>query len=311
MADWADDVVNIGVNGLSSVKVKAAGDGGYYTLPFFRDGTITVTPIGTSDNKKRTQYHHFRATITCSCMCSDVTNIIEVLPVFMTGTSGANIFVKATGLDGQTKFFSEDISATTGFMGVSWRLTGSAGAERAIEFTFSRLCTVADIDAAMVSPSTADGSQASSDALYALASLVRADIRPAIIQSVYWVATTGTITDNALTNIRDASLEMTTVGEEDSYGRFRATAADVSFSCFSMQSHQDELADYADHVTRQNDVRVNFTDDYADFNAAELGVSFEIRNEGDMTGTSGIRISGGGTILPSEFAGIWVDTTPT
>src|SRR3990172_6235447 len=106
MANWVDDVVNIGING-STFKLKAVGDAGYYSVPGFRSGTLRVTPVGTKDGKQRSQYHHFRVTATVICMFTDVTNMIEVLPVFMTGTAGKRIFVKVDGLNGQTKFYSE------------------------------------------------------------------------------------------------------------------------------------------------------------------------------------------------------------
>lgn len=311
MANWADDIVNIGPNGFSSVKIKADGDAGYYALPHFRNASFRITGVGSPDNKQRMRYRHFVATFSCELMDTDVTNQIELIPILCAGASGKKLYLKIDGLDGQTKFYSQDITSVGGgHVGCLPRISANADG-RVIGLTMSRRLTAADYAEACVGPATADGSQDPGDALYPLraANVTHADIRPSIIRRVQWCATGGTITDNSLTNIRDASLEMAGAGEEDSYGRAYATRFETTFECVGMQAHQDELTDLATHVTRENDIKIDFGDDYATFTNL-LGLTLEPFNEGDFTGQAGIQFRAAGNVLASAIAGIWVDSAP-
>jgi len=304
---FADSKSSILTAGISTVKVKIAGDAAYYSIPYLTDeSTLEVTQISSQNDPKQREYGlAFMVNIRAVTRATDITNMIKVLPEFAT----ANVFVKADCING-TKFYSEDINATTGYMGCTAELIndGDTDRERRVEFNFMMAVTAAEFQTA-ITGSTADGTQAGGDAINEFASLVISDITPARIERFDMKETSSGTWDDVIRNLREGTFRASLRGESDSRKRVRPNRFRIDFSVRYMQASSTEVALIDNYATRENDYRISFPDGYVTLND-NCGINFRWNVEGSVDQNAYITITGGGVVQPSAFAALFTTGSP-
>jgi len=305
---FADSKASILTAGLSTVKVKIAGDAAYYSLPFLTDeSTLEVTQISSQPDPKQREYGlAFMVNIKAVTRATDITNMIKMLPEFAT----YDVFVKADCING-TKFYSAAIDATTGYMGCTVDLIndGDTDRDRRVEFNFMMAVTAAEYQLA-ITGAAADGTPDAGDAIYEFLSLVVSDITPARIERFDMKETSSGTWDDVIRNLRSGSFRASLRGDSDSRKRVRPNRFRIDFSVVYMQASSTEVALIDNYATRENDYRIAFPDGYVTLND-NCGVNFRWNVEGSVDQSAIITISGGGIVQPSNFAALFTTGSPS
>ena len=302
---WTDAGGNILPVGLSTLKVKASGDAGYYELPGLRDTSIVATQISDRpDSKQRESGIGIRVVIKAKVTWTGTLgNLIQLLQHF---SSSNTIHVKADAINGE-KFYSEAASV---YMGCEWELVseGDFAEARYVEFTFMADITGSEWNSA-VTGSQSDGSPTGTDDLDGIQSLTIADKEPAVLTRLDFEDNDGGSWDDTLANIREGRFRASLQGTGDSRNRIRGTRIHIEASAQIMQTAEAELDDIDDYMARKNDYRIVFPGDYITLSDT-LGVKLDYHLEGDSDADAYIMLTASGVILPSAWSALWTDGAP-
>jgi len=292
---------NVKVSGISTFKVRAVGDAGYYSLNPLRDGKIMVETITQKDSKGREFPYAFRFEASGKFFYTNKTNMLEVLDTL----NGTNLIPWIVGTDGSSYAF-ELISATLGYTGftASYVCDGAASEDSYVEVKATRILKLAEYDTILGSTSGISDSPTGGDALAAIALLVRADYFPSGIATATCSASGGNGTDDAFGFLRNTSIKIEAISEADSIGREIPYAANFQFSFESMQASSAEQLDINVISARTNKFILTgvsgtvFTLDNTN------GINVVFNNDKDATGTTYFTVSGSGIVPFSSLDGI-------
>lgn len=289
------------------MKVKVNGEAYRSLVGLTDESTFEVRQISTEpDTRQRAHGVGYEAVLKAVTKYTSMANLIQTLHFF----ASYDTHIKVDMLNG-TKFYSEDISATTGFFGCKWRLIsdGSHSRERRCEFEFSRRLTSAEL-ALAIAGTTADGSPSGGDILANWGSLAHSHITPGRIERFDFKETSSVTWDDVVRNLTEGTFTAELMGgEPDELGRFRGTAIRIDASIKYMQSGSAQLAFLDDYNTRENDYRISFPDCYVTLDD-RLGVHLGWSVPGSLGQNSFITVGGGGMILPSAWSGLWTAGAP-
>lgn len=301
---YTDTRTSIKTAGFDTIHLKWVGDDAYYQVPLIRDGEITFETQQTMDTRQRQYPHSILCRVTFKTFAVDVTNLIKKLD----DISLAPILFKILALNSVT-YSSGNISATTGYFGLTWRYVceGDFNAEQYVEFTFQRRLTFAQYQL-MLNSAPADGTPNVADNLYALyTNLTVADIKPASVTKIEWRNSTDAPSwTHAATTIRNGSItgELSPTAE-DTLGRPVGTAVAVNVSVELLQTTSTELSELDTYAAQENDYKLTLGDGTVVDLTNTLGITWTYRNGGNADGISTIVLTGRGVTTLSSFVGMF------
>lgn len=304
----ADTRGNIVGGGIQNIYLKAITDAGYYNLPFIGNATFELNPVmtGQPDYKGRQYQIGFEAVVKCRCMTTNMTAMIKLMDTFC---SSYNFLIQVLNKNA-TKFYSEDISATTGYFGVDLELVASGDFtnERYVDFTFTRKCTAAEV-ALATAGATGLGSPTGTDALDVLADLVRADIVPGTFTRFQFREGASSTWDDNLINIRNCNFRAKTVGPVDSLGRQLPHSIALEFSLECMQANSTEVLLLDNYAVREQDYQISFGDCYVTLND-KAGNEISWMVSPLMSDHAYLLFKGNGVVKSSEWDAMWTTGSP-
>lgn len=292
---------------LKNLYVKATtsagvADAAYYALPFIRAGIASIKTFEFLDSVGREYPFAGMLHIEAECTATHKTNMLKMLDALATN----QIDVYGLGVSTQN-YFTEGL--TPAFAGLKWSFIcdGSVDKHRFVKFEFSRGLQTSEFDAVLSLSSPTLGTPATSDVLYALNSLVRADIIPAGFKSVTCSAAGGGGATDNFGLIRNGKLTMELlVDSTEMYLRAQGYLVHFAYEFEMMQTANSELIQLDTIATRENDFKITLMDGTVVTLTSQAGVTFDHQNNKDSTDIAFTKFLGSGTIPMGSLDAVFV-----
>lgn len=284
---------NIKPGGLASWKIKMGTDIGHYSFGPLRDGKVNVKTLFDADGYGRQRPFALDVNATAKTLNTGKTGVLELLGKL--GVTYANQILAAT--NGQ-KY--------SGQLGFYWRLVceGGMSKSRYLElFADGQLmidhATYDDL-AVLLAASPTEGSPNGTDSMNGWDATTASRV-PAAFKSVT-IAVDGDSED--VGSIRNERLIISGISSKDNYGR--STVQKIQVECeFDMRQTSAELALMSAPAADAGFAYAIALADGAILTlSTDLGFHFEYDSLGSINDEAFIKVTGGGFVLPSAWAGI-------
>lgn len=290
---YALNHANIKPGGIASWQIKMGTDIGHYSFGPLSDAKVNVKTMFDPDSYGRQKPYGLDVNATAKTFNTSKTTVLELLGKL--GVTYANQII--TAVNGQ-KF--------SGQLGFSWRLVceGGMAKRRYLElFADGQLlidhATYDDLGVLLAASPTV-GAPAGGDSLNGW-DATTASRAPAAFKSVT-IAVDGDSED--VGSIRNERLIVTGVGSKDNYGRSTVQKIQVEVE-FDMRQTSAELAlMVAPSVDTGFAYAITLADGAILTLSTDLGFHFEYDSLGSINDEAFIKVTGGGFVLPTAWAGI-------
>jgi len=275
--------------GFSTWKVKATGDGGFYSLGEIAEGKFTPKTLQIVDSKGQSRVYGVDVAITAQLLCSDKVGVLEQIPYLLETILTHKIL------------FTNGVTATGDWgLGLKFDSTKDYDGIRFIEITAGkRILLTSDWTALLATPA-ADGSPASSDILHALSATTFC----AAGATAFETRNIGETSWETMGEFRNTKLTIQSKTTLDGHGRPRCYGLQITASCDMLQAAAAEMGLLDDLAGGRPDCRVTLADGTIFTFNNNVGVKWEIHNDKGIEDLAYTTVTYDGFVTLPTFAGL-------
>jgi len=291
---FGTDLSHLQRDGIATWKFKHSTDTGHYSFGKLRDGKISLLPLLETDSYQRQKQHGLQVDAYAKVMNTPKTTVVELMPLL--GTAVTNHII--TLQNGKT---------VEGNLGLHWRLVCEGGFEkqRYLEVWADGMVHIdhasyEDLTTLLATPSA--GTPDARDAMYTWSAADAAGYVPAAAYQIQ-MALDGTL--ETVGSVRKFKLYIEGQADKDDYGVSTVHTINIQTE-FELRQTSAELALMA-HAD-DNDTTgwsITLADGAVLALPTQLGFQFQYDVLTDTKDLAVLKIAGGGSISPSDFAALW------
>jgi len=291
---FATDLSHLLRDGIATWYFKHSTDTGHYSFGKLREGKISLLPLLETDSYQRQKQHGIQVDAYAKVMNTPKATVVELMPLL--GTAATNHII--TMQNGKT---------FEGNLGLRWRLVCEGGFEkqRYLEVWADGMVHIdhasyEDLTTILATPSA--GTPAPADVMYTWAANSATGYVPASAYQIQ-IALNGTL--ETIGSVRKFKLYIEGQADKDDYGVSTVHTVNIQTE-FELRQTSAELALMSNAVA--NDTvgwSITLADGAVLALPTQLGFQFQYDALTDTKDLTVVKISGGGSIAPTDFAALW------
>lgn len=291
---FGTDLSHLQRDGIATWKFKHGTDTGHYSFGKLRDGKVSLEPLTEITSYQMQKQHGIRINASAKVMNTPKTTVVELMPNL--GTAATNHIITLQN----AKTFEGD-------WGLRWRFVCEGGYEkqRYIEIFADGMIHVdhasyEDLGTILSTPSA--GTPDAGDTFYTWSAEDAAGYVAAAAKQIQ-ISLDGNL--ETVGSVRKFTLYIEGQADQDDYGVSTVHTINIQ-TAFELRQTSAELAFMANAV--KNNVigwSITLADGAVLALPTQIGFEFQYNAQTDTKDLAVLRIAGGGSISPSDFAALW------